>query len=99
MSITLSNNKTYRNPWLKLAMVFCLVSALWHVASHDLYTVYNTDNDCQVCRLNHASSADITTPVITEPVLLVITVNSPYIVLDPAQNPRFKSGARAPPVC
>jgi len=97
MSISTTDNKGFLHPLLKFAMVLCLISAAWHVASHELSAV-NSSDDCQLCRLNHVASGEADSAVLLEPVALLFIILSIRLLLSPVQRPRFKSGARAPPI-
>jgi hypothetical protein len=85
---------------IRLALVFALAFATWHVASHGLDTSSDADGhaECQVCRLSHVPIADL--PVLTW-IVLLFKISLVFVI--PAlqrttQSYRYSLGARAPPL-
>ncbi|WJW74679.1 hypothetical protein QVG61_09215 [Thiohalobacter sp. IOR34] len=95
------NQRTEENFLIRLALIFALVFAAAHVAFHDLDMSgdgLGVQDECHVCRLNHAPAASLAVPSLVAPLQFLVYVlpiaDSDYQL----SHPSHISWARAPPL-
>lgn len=81
-------------------LVFALVFAAWHFASHDLASSEDKGayKECEICRLNHMPVSDSPLFVWT---LLLLALFLRLVIPTPQRSSQafhYTSGARAPPL-
>ena len=100
MTLNTPIQQTRINYLLQVMLAVVLVFAALHVSTHNIETSGDLDSQehCQVCRLNHIPISDLPTLTWIVPLLALVLIHSIPALQQPTKIHRSTFSARAPPL-
>ena len=100
MDLNVLNKQTRTGYFLQVMLSVVLLFSALHVSTHDIETSGDLDSQehCQVCRLNHIPITDLPTLTWIVPLLALTLVHSILVLQQPTKTHLSTFSARAPPL-